>query len=295
MTFIAQPYDQFVDDLLTALTGGLIREEHRYTGAEEPYSLTSPGAVASSIKVFGQCQEAFYQFAGGKDYLFKDQAIKWQMDKDSRYPDAYSYFYINYYVREGRRVLTDRNPGSVTTTLAEAFGRELAVLHKQMEMIYQSAFVDTATNRSLDHVAALLGLTRRDARFAIGEVLFKRSTPASGDITIPAGTLVSTDAGQNFETTDKRTLRKGQLSVMVPIQAQVEGLAGRVDAEIIKNINRPIFGIESAINEKATYFATDRETDEAFRRRIKGSLERAGKSTLNAIKYGLVEAVPGTQ
>jgi hypothetical protein len=293
MTFIAQPYEQFVDDLLTALTGGLIREEHRFMGSDEPYSLSSPGALVSSIKVFGQRQEAFFQFAGGLDYGYEaaEQGIRWLLE--GRHPDDHSYFYVNYYVQEGRRHLTDRNPGSVTTTLAEAFARELAVLHKQMEMIYQSAFVDTATSRSLDHVAALLGLTRKDARFAIGEVLCKRSTPASGDITIPAGTLVSTHEGQNFETTDKRTLRKGQLSIAAPIQAQVEGPAGRVEAEMIQNINRPIFGIESAINEKATYFATEKETDEAFRRRLKGSLERAGKSTLNAIKYGLVESIPG--
>lgn len=293
MTFIAQPYEQFADDLLTALTGGLIREEHLFTGAEEPFSLASPGAVVSSIKVFGQRQEAFFQFVKDLDYAHDadNQAIKWL--PEGRLPDDHSYFYVNYYVQEGRRLLTDRNPGSVTTILGEAFARELAVLHKQMEMIYQSAFVDTATNRSLEHVAALLGLTRRDARFAVGEVLFKRTTPASGDITIPAGTLVSGDEGQNFETSDKRTLRKGQLSVTAPIQAQVEGPAGFIEADKIKNINRPIFGIESVINEKATYFATDKETDEAFRRRLKGSLERAGKATLNAIKYALMESIPG--
>ena len=33
---------------------------------------------------------------------------------------------------------------SVTRTLAEAFAREFAVLHKQMETIYGSAFVDLA-------------------------------------------------------------------------------------------------------------------------------------------------------
>ena len=36
------------------------------------------------------------------------------------------------------------SPGSVTRILAEAFAREFAVLHKQMETIYGSAFVDLA-------------------------------------------------------------------------------------------------------------------------------------------------------
>lgn len=293
MTFVAQPYERFADDLLTALTGGMIREEHRFTGIEQPYSLASPGAIAQTVKVFGQRDDSFALFEGGIDYEYRAEegVVVWK--EKGRPPDDHSYFYVNYYVQEGRRRLTDRNPGSVTTTLAEAFAREFAVLHKQMEMIYRSAFVDFATGTSLDHVAALLALDRKDAKFASGEALFKRDTPAPGDITVPAGTLVSTDLGQNFATTDKRTLRKGQLSVVAPVRAQAEGPAGRVEAGAIKNINRPIFGIESVINEAATFFATEQETDEELRRRIKGTLERAGKSTLNAIKFSLIEEVPG--
>jgi uncharacterized phage protein gp47/JayE len=293
MTFVAQPYERFADDLITALTGGMIREEHQFTGTEESYSLASPGALAATVKVFGQRNDSFALFEGGIDYDYQDEEglIVWK--EKGRLPDDHSFFYVNYYLREGRRRLTDRNPGSVTTTLAESFAREFAVLHKQMEMIYRSAFIDLATGASLDHVSALLAVARKDARFAGGEALFKRSTPAEGDITIPAGALVSTNQGQNFETSDKRTLRRGQLSVVAPIRAQVEGPAGRVEAGEIKNINRPIFGIESVINEAATFFATEKETDEELRRRIKGTLERAGKSTLNAIKYSLIEEIPG--
>lgn len=293
MSFVAQPYERFVDDLLTALTGGVTREEHQFVSSDEPYALASPGVIASSVKVFGHRNNGFVLFEGGIDYLYKadQEAIVW--NQNGRLPDDHSYFYVNYYLQEGIRRLTDRNPGSVTATLGEAFAREFAIVHKQMQMIYESAFVDLATGTSLDHVAALLSLTRKDAKFAGGEVLFRRSSPAEGDIAVPAGTLVSTDQGQNFETTDKRTLRKGQLSVIAAIRAQVEGPAGRVEAAAIKNINRPIFGIDSVSNEGATFFATEKETDEELRRRIKGTLERAGKSTLNSIKSSLIEEIPG--
>jgi uncharacterized phage protein gp47/JayE len=292
MTFVAQPYERFVDDLLTALTGGTIREEHQFTGSETPYSLASPGLLAGSIKVYGQRNEAFVLFDPGIDYGYDatNQALVWK--SQGKLPDDHSYFYVSYYPQEGMRHLTDRNPGSVTTTLAEAFARELAVLHKQMEGIYQSAFVDLATGSALDHVVALLGLIRKDAKFASGEVVFKRTTPAPGDIAIDTGTLISTDQGQNFETTDKRILRKGQLAVIVPIRAQVEGPVGKVEAGAIKNINRPIFGVESVLNEAATFFANQQETDEELRRRLQGTLERAGKATLDAIKYALIEDIP---
>jgi uncharacterized phage protein gp47/JayE len=293
MSFVAQPYERFVDDLLTALTGGVTREEHQFIGVDQSYALASPGVIASSLKVFGHRNNQFVLFEGGIDYSYNadQEAIVWT--QNGKIPDDHSYFYANYYLQEGARRLTDRNPGSVTTTLGEAFAREFAVVHKQMQMIYESAFVDLATGTSLDHVAALLSLSRKDAKFAGGEVLFRRNTPAEGDIAIPAGTLVSTDQGQNFETTDKRTLRKGQLSVVAAIRAQVEGPPGRVEAGTIKNINRPIFGIESVSNEGPTFFATEKETDEELRRRIKGTLERAGKSTLNSIKFSLIEEIPG--
>ena len=293
MSFVAQPYERFVDDLLTALTGGVTREEHRFVSVEEPYTLATPGVMASTVKVFGQRSNQFILFEGGIDYTYQAdrEAIVW--NQQGKLPDDHSYFYVSYYPQERSSRLTDRNPGSVTATLGEAFSREYAVLHKQMQMIYESAFVDTSTGSSLDHVAALLGLDRKDAKFAGGEVLFRRTTPAEGDITIPAGTLVSTDQGQNFETTDKRILRKGQLSVTAAIRAQVEGPAGKVEAGTIKNINRPIFGIESATNEAATFFANEKETDEELRRRIKGTLERAGKATLDSIKFSLIEEIPG--
>ena len=293
MTFVAQPYELFVDDLLTSLTGGMAREELQFVGVESRYGLATQGAIPSTVKVFGQRGDASAVFEGGIDYDYDaaDGLVRWR--SDGRLPDDRSYFYVNYYTSEGRRRLTDRNPGSVTTTLAESFARELAVVHKQMEMIYQSAFVDLATGSSLEHVAALLSLVRKDAKFAGGEVLFKRSTPADGDINIPAGALVSTDDGRNFETTDKRTLRRGQLSVVAPVRAQAEGPAGRVDARLIKNINRPLFGVETVTNDAPTFFATAKETDEELRRRIKGTLERAGKSTANALLFSLIEEVPG--
>lgn len=292
MTFVAQPYEQFVDDLLTALTGGMIREEHLFTSADAPYSLASPNVEPGTVRVFGQRNESFTVFDPGIDYGYDDTASAIVWARQGRPPDDHSHFYVNYYTAEAVRRLTDRNPGSVTTTLAEAFARELAVLHKQMDGIYRSGFIELAAGSALDHIVALLGLTRKDAKFATGEVIFKRGTPAPGDIAIVAGTVVSTDQGQNFETTDKRTLRKGQLAVAVPIRAQVEGPSGKADTGAIKNVNRPIFGIDSVANEAGTFFATEKETDQELRRRLQGTLERAGKATLDAIRYSLIEDIP---
>lgn len=295
MTFVPQPFEQIADDLLTALTGGVTREEHRFVGAEETYALASPDAITASVKVTGVRQGAFAAFDRDIDYSVDttEGAIRWRAGPDARPPDAQTFFHVNYYRAEGVRRLTDRNPGSVNATLAYAFAREVAVLQQQMDAIYWSPFVDHATGTSLDHTAALLALVRKDARFAGGTVLFRRATPAPGDITIAAGTVVSTELGDAFETTDKRTLRRGQLSVSAPVRAQTQGPAGRVAAGAVTIVNRPIFGVESVVNEEPTFFATAKETDDEFRRRIRGTLERAGKSTVEAIRVSLIEQVPG--
>jgi uncharacterized phage protein gp47/JayE len=295
MTFVAQPFEQIADDLLTELTGGVSREEHRYIGAGETYGVASPDVIPESISVSGQVGASFIRFDRDIDYAldFSSGTIKWKDGGGARRPDDRTYFYVNYYRSETPRRLTDRNPGSVTHLLATAFAREFAVLQKQMSFIYESAFVDLATGTSLDHVAALLGITRKDARFAVGEVAFVRDTPAPGDITVPAGTVVATEKGENFETVERRTLSRGQLAVSASIRAMVEGAAGRVGARTIKIINRPIFGIDGVVNREATAFATEKESDEALRRRIRGALERAGKASLEAIKLALLEQVPG--
>jgi uncharacterized phage protein gp47/JayE len=292
MTFVAEPYEQFADDIMTALTGGVVREQHRYTGPEAVYSLTTPDAIPASLKVVGVRAEQFRVFEMGIDYDYRgvEEAIAWR--SAGAVPDDGSYFYINYYPRDAQRRLTDRNPGSVVSVLSSAFGRTAAVLSKQIELVYRSGFLDLAEGASVDHIAALLGLERKDARFSSGEVLFKRSTPAPADIAIPAGTLVSTRLGVTFETSEKRTLRRGQLAVTAPVRAQPQGKAGQVGKDEIVIVNRPIFGVDVVTNEAPTVFAAGKESDDEFRRRIRSTLDRAGKSTLDAIKYTLVEELP---
>ncbi len=295
MTFVPQPFELIADDLLTALTGGVTREEHRFGGTEEPYSVASADVILESVSVTGQAGEVFVRFERDRDYGLDPAtgAIRWKTGSGARQPDTNTRFYVSYYRSEGTRRLTDRNPGSVTFVVARAFAREFAVMQQQLAAVYRAGFLDLAEGDSLDHVAALLGVTRKDARFATGEVLFFRETPALGDITIPAGTLVSTAAGEVFETEERRTLRRGQMAIGSTIRARIEGSAGRVDSRTIAAINRPIFGIDGVLNEEATFFATDRESDEAFRRRVRGALERAGRSSLEAIRLALLEEVPG--
>src|SRR5687767_2031315 len=226
MTFVAQPYEQFVSDLLTSLTGGLSREEHRFLGREETYSLTALGVRPETLRVAGEQNEAFATFELGIDYVYDGQtnALRWK--PGGAQPDDRSYFYVAYYTQEMPRRLTDRNPGSVTTTLAEAFSRELAVLHRQMVGIYESGFVDLASGSARGHGGGRGGRGRREARGASRELPAGRSGARPGSRTAGSGTVLRTQAGRGFATRHWLRGRGRELGVAAPARGGVERARG---------------------------------------------------------------------
>jgi phage-related baseplate assembly protein len=301
VSYAAEPYVQFVEDLLTALTGGVVRDEFRFLAENEPYRLHSPGPpIPSTVRVFGQADTAYRRFQSGKDYTLEpDFTITWLDRADAIHPDEGTVFYANYDYVSASGVnppLTDRNPGSVTRVLAESFAREYAVLSRQLDAIYNASFVDTATGRDLDQIGLLVGVERRTATFAIGSAVFSRSTPSPADIFIPAGTRISTAAppAAVFETQIEVTLRRGGLSVEAPIQALAPGGEGVVAPQTITVINSPILGIDGVSNPQASGFQSASETDDQLRARIRRGLEGAGQATPGALLAALT-TIPGVR
>jgi uncharacterized phage protein gp47/JayE len=301
MTYAAEPYAQFVDDLLAALTGGETRETFRFVPEAEPFKLARAAVLPSSLRLFGLVDVAYRRFRLDTDYeLTGDGVIRWRRNpdgtpaRDAVLPDDGSVFYASYEVEGAVRLLTDRNPGSVTRLLAESFSREFAVLSRQMEAIYQAGFLDTATGRDLDQLAVLVGARRRRRLSATGSVLFARSTPAPADVNIPAGTRLSTvePPPVSFETSEDRVLQRGNLSVEVPVAALASGSRGIMPAGAIRVVNRPILGIETVENPQATRYAGADETDEELRARARRALEGAGRATNGALLSALGQ-LPG--
>jgi len=305
MSYVAEPYAQFVEDLLLALTGGITRQEFHFLQEEAPFRLTAPGPILpTSVQVFGQANKTYRRFLRSTDYLVADDfSIQWKARQDGTpaagaiWPDDGTTFYANFeYQVPGGAVplLTDRNPGSVVRLLAESFAREDAVLSRQIEAVYLAGFVETATGRDLDQIAVLVGATRRTATFAAGSVVFGRSTPAPADVFIPAGTRVSTSQPPPaiFETMVPQTLRRGNLTVEVPIQAVSTGASGIVPADSIQVIHRPILGIETVSNTVSTQFSASSEDDATLRARVQRALQTAGQATTGAL-LGALTSIPG--
>ena len=290
VTLIERPYQEIVDDILTAIVGGVVNEPIRFDIKRDLYPLSEPALDIRSItgKVKGQ-QHAFLKEI---DYVFNvgGNGVEW--DSTGTLPDDNSTFHVDYTRPTNRSPLTDINVGSVTRTLSEAIGREISTVYQQINLAYLSGFIDTAEGRSLELVVSILGITRKTKEFAVGLATFFRDANSSGNVTIPEGTLLSTAKGEIFfETTQPRTLQQGQVRIDAPIRAtnNFKGEKGKVAAGAINQMSQPIAGISRITNFDATFLGTEDETDVELRLRAKAALRSLGKATLAALQRVVFE------
>jgi len=304
MSFAAEPYGVFVDDLVGSLTGGESRQRFVFLPENEPFQLGHEDPVPETLRIRGVAGGAFKAFSPLTDFQLLDGVVSWRSDlaggpaADATWPDRGTAFYASYErVPDPQRPprLTDRNPGSVTRTLAEAFALEFGTLSLQLDTVHKAAFVDTASGTDLDNVGRLVGVERRSQIFATGEVVFARSSPAAADIFLPEGLRISTGdvPALTVETTESRTLRAGTHSVTVPIGALQQGGDGIAAANTITVLHRPILGISSITNPEPLAFG-QAETDEMLRRRIRRALKTGGRATLDAV-VGALTSIEGVR
>jgi hypothetical protein len=284
VTLIHRTFGDLVDDILTAVVGGVVNEPIRFDIKVFSYPLAEPAAAVRGVT--GTAGGALRTFLLEIDFIFSPatNVVTW-LD-DGTKPDDASTFFVDYFRVESRSPISDINVGSVTRTLSEAIGREIATVYEQINLAYLSAFVDTATGKSLDYVVSILDVVRKTAEFAEGLVTFFRSPGVDGNITIPAGIRLTTATGAVvFTSTQPRTLQRGQVRIDVPVRADIgfAGDAGLVPAGAISEMAQPAAGIERASNLDPTIRAAADETDDELRLRAKAALRALGKATLAAL------------
>jgi hypothetical protein len=291
LDLLDRPFGEIVDDLLTAVVGGVVNEPLIFDERSLRYPLAEPATAIRGVT--GRLQKTHVQFQLDVDFQFSqgDNALIWR--DEGRRPDDESIFYVDYFRRFSDSPLSDLNIGSVTRTLNEAIAREVAFVYQQIKAVYLSAFIDTAAGKSLDLVVSILGVTRKTKEFAEGLVTFFRDPSAGdGNITIPEGTGLITAKGEAaFITTQLRNLQRGQARIDVPVRATEasKGPAGVVAAGLINTLVVPITGISRITNFDPTVLGEKDETDEELRARAKATVRSLGKATLAALKRVIAE------
>ena len=134
MSYVAEPYFEVAEQLLTGLTGGVARETHRFFAAANAFRFEHEDAVAETTSVIGQANGVFRAFAQGIDFAVSEAGELTLLAAEDNplspaqgaaWPDEATEFYVSYYRANADPLITDRNVGSVTRTLGEAFAREL--------------------------------------------------------------------------------------------------------------------------------------------------------------------------
>jgi hypothetical protein len=296
LSLVQRGYLDLVDDLLTAVVGGIVNEPIAFDIKQVRYALSQPAQAVRSVKgtiadATGKPLPGINVFKANIDYAFSssDQSIAW-LPKGSL-PIDETTFYVDYFRPNTDPPLTDINVGSVTRTLTEAIGREIATVYQEIYNAYLSGFVDTAQGQSLDYVVAILGVVRKDAEYASGLATFLRDPAIAGNVTIPDGTQVSTAKRVIFETTELRTLQQGQQRLDVPIRAiaAAKGPLGVVAAGSIVALEVPIAGISAVTNFDPTILGAAPESDTELRARAKATLQGLGQATLAALARAIFD------
>jgi len=308
VSFIDRSYPDIVRDVLTNLTQGVTREIHRVDYDPDARPVVVPDIAlerrpvrrASFVQGLVDATDPAdppvpYVFTANDYDLVGDEpgspdlhTIRFR--PFGRKPAPGTDIAVNYYPRTTDPVpVNDLNVGSVVRTVLEAVSRELALLYTQLNAVYESAFLETATGESLDRVVALLGYRRFRAGRPAGSVIFRRRPGSSGSITIPAGTPI-TDAADTirYETVETRTMLAGESVAEVRVRGAAESTPP-VEAGQLSVIQRAIAGLDTVTNERPTSRVNEEETDEELRARARDALLAANKGTLESIRFGLLQ------
>lgn len=295
MSFVDRLYHEIAGDMLTTLTGGIAGERHEvaYPAGDAPLAFVlqrRPVARVSNVTGTLELPDGSrtpYVF-GLDDYELAGDELRFL--PFGRRPADKSTLFVNYYPRNAEPSgITDVNVGSVARTLVETVAKELAGLYAQLNLAYDSGFLDTATGPSLDRVVALLGLRRFRAGRAVGFATFTRRPGSPGDVTIPAGTPI-TDSQDTvrYETTETYLMYAGESTAQVRIRGVAESTPV-VAERTLTVLARLVAGLSEVTNERGTARATDDESDEDLRLRARGALTAAHEGTVESLRHGLLQ------
>ena len=126
-----------------------------------------------------------------------------------------------------------------------------------------------ATGDYLDHIGALLGVTRLEASSALTTLKFTLSEAQDTAILIPEGTRATADGTLLFATVEAVEIPAGEISIEVTAQCTATGEQGNgfIAGQIKKLVDPFIFEMKVE-NISESYGGSDIENDENFRERI---------------------------
>ena len=162
-------------------------------------------------------------------------------------------------------------PADPVRLFLEALAYTITVQNNLIDLAGKQNLLKYATGSHLEHLGALMGVTRLPAQAATCTLTFSLSEPLSFDVPVPKGSRVGTsDQSIIFETLSDATILAGESSVDVSAQSTTTGasLNGLVAGQVNQLIDRVPY-VASAQNSDVTTYGDDEESDESLRNRIR--------------------------
>lgn len=292
MSFRRKTYPEVAESLLNRLLGGVSAEAHPYPPAQtprEPFTHALERApVAQITAVWGARNGESFRFERDADYKLAADSNKLEWKSGGARPDDGTAFEVHYLPKQREGGVNDLYPGSVVRTLMEAVALETAGLYAQMDVVYRSGFIDTASGGALDHVVGLLGINRVRAGRNGTELRFTRVKNTRGEITLPAGTRAATaDGAIEYETLADLTLSDGQANAKVAARDTVI-TNDPVAADALTLLTKPVVGIDAVTNPAAASRLARDETDDELRTRARRFLVGSERGTRSAIEAAVL-------
>lgn len=185
---------------------------------------------------------------------------------------------------------TDFSEGSIHDIIAGALSISLNEVSELVVSEFSKTFFDLAEGSDLDRLAVdHFGSTfaRPDAVKSTGSITFSRSTN-SGNVTIPAGTIVKTvknSSGVEIRfSTDEELIMTG-LSIVANITAVVAGVSGNVSAGKITVLESALTDSSITVNNiSALAGGNESLTDAEYREFLKAKILSLAGATESAVK-----------
>lgn len=131
--------------------------------------------------------------------------------------------------------------------------------------VYESAKVEYAEGTDLDDIGASVGVTRPEATSAEVRVTFDLSEAVEEDINIPAGLLLSTNSGIEYETLETLFIAEGTTSAVISARAKVPGVKSKIIENTLVNIVDELQYNFNVNNPLASTGGAEAYTDDEYR------------------------------
>ena len=189
----------------------------------------------------------------------------------------------------GRTDLNDVFAGSVLNTLLSAVAQEIASSERRLYGLREAFYLRNASGQDLDERVAELppvGISRIDATNASGSVLTITRANSLSNLTVPAGSLVKSDSGAQYRTTQDVVITTGNLLIdNVHIVAVVAGSQGNALSNEINTVVSMPDDVLAVYNTQPVTNGTDRESDEDLRERALLYLQSLTRCTRSALEF----------